>query len=152
MLYRSLLYSFLALPVISVAGTTVYTDSAHLPVNPPLMYRLCCSTGHSNCRMLSARCRLTLKPLRWPFVSTCSLLNGSLHRLTLQNVTAVTHARSLGLKNIRRWCSMTGKWCTAPPMWHRLNDSGVREGSHDGSANTTLCRCSAAVYGDRLCG
>ena len=35
MLYRSLLYSFLALPVISVAGTTVYTDSAHLPVNLP---------------------------------------------------------------------------------------------------------------------
>ncbi|EEV6991276.1 TIGR03757 family integrating conjugative element protein [Escherichia coli] len=34
-MYRSLLYSFLALPVISVAGTTVYTDSAHLPVNPP---------------------------------------------------------------------------------------------------------------------
>ena len=57
-MYRKLLYSFLALPVISVAGTTVYTDSAHLPVNPPLMYRLCCSTGHSNRRMLfSARCR-----------------------------------------------------------------------------------------------
>ncbi|KQJ37453.1 TIGR03757 family integrating conjugative element protein [Escherichia coli] len=34
-MYRKLLYSFLALPVISVAGTTVYTDSAHLPVNPP---------------------------------------------------------------------------------------------------------------------
>ena len=34
-MYRSLLYSFLALPVISVAGTTVYTDSAHLPVNTP---------------------------------------------------------------------------------------------------------------------
>ncbi len=33
-MYRKLLYSFLALPVISVAGTTVYTDSAHLPVNP----------------------------------------------------------------------------------------------------------------------
>ncbi|CAD6179885.1 TIGR03757 family integrating conjugative element protein [Escherichia coli] len=34
-MYRKLLYSFLALPVISVAGTTVYTDSAHLPVNLP---------------------------------------------------------------------------------------------------------------------
>ncbi|EFN7177337.1 TIGR03757 family integrating conjugative element protein [Escherichia coli] len=34
-MYRKLLYSFLALPVISVAGTTVYTDTAHLPVNPP---------------------------------------------------------------------------------------------------------------------
>ncbi|EFJ2946357.1 TIGR03757 family integrating conjugative element protein [Escherichia coli] len=34
-MYRNLLYSFLALPVISVAGTTVYTDSAHLPVNLP---------------------------------------------------------------------------------------------------------------------
>ncbi|EFH8602135.1 TIGR03757 family integrating conjugative element protein [Escherichia coli] len=34
-MYRSLLYSFLALPVISVAGTTVYTDSAHPPVNLP---------------------------------------------------------------------------------------------------------------------
>ncbi|HII1760757.1 TPA: DUF1525 domain-containing protein, partial [Escherichia coli] len=34
-MYRKLLYSFLTLPVISVAGTTVYTDSAHLPVNPP---------------------------------------------------------------------------------------------------------------------
>ncbi|MFP3759366.1 TIGR03757 family integrating conjugative element protein [Escherichia coli] len=34
-MYRSLLHSFLALPVISVAGTTVYTDSAHLPVNTP---------------------------------------------------------------------------------------------------------------------
>ena len=31
-MYRKLLYSFLALPVISVAGTTVYTDSAHPPV------------------------------------------------------------------------------------------------------------------------
>lgn len=87
-MYRKLLYSFLTLPVISVAGTTVYTDSAHLPVNPPLMYRLCCSTGHSNCRMLLVRCRLILKPLRRLFVSTCSLLNGSLYRLTLQNVTA----------------------------------------------------------------
>lgn len=34
-MYRKLLYSFLALPVISVAGTTVYTDSAHPPVNLP---------------------------------------------------------------------------------------------------------------------
>ncbi|HHN6603945.1 TPA: TIGR03757 family integrating conjugative element protein [Escherichia coli] len=34
-MYRNLLYSFLALPVISVAGTTVYTDSAHPPVNLP---------------------------------------------------------------------------------------------------------------------
>lgn len=34
-MYRMLLYSFLALPVISVAGTTVYTDSAHTPVNLP---------------------------------------------------------------------------------------------------------------------
>ncbi|EEW1745587.1 TIGR03757 family integrating conjugative element protein [Escherichia coli] len=34
-MYRNLLYSFLALPVISVAGTTVYTDSEHPPVNLP---------------------------------------------------------------------------------------------------------------------
>ncbi len=34
-MYRKLLYSFLALPVISVADTTVYTDSAHPPVNLP---------------------------------------------------------------------------------------------------------------------
>ena len=34
-MYRKLLYSFLTLPVISVAGTTVYTDSAHPPVNLP---------------------------------------------------------------------------------------------------------------------
>ena len=34
-MYRKLLYSFLALPVISVAGTTVYTDSAHPLVNLP---------------------------------------------------------------------------------------------------------------------
>ncbi|HAW4257112.1 TPA: TIGR03757 family integrating conjugative element protein [Escherichia coli] len=34
-MYRKLLYFFLALPVISVAGTTVYTDSAHPPVNLP---------------------------------------------------------------------------------------------------------------------
>lgn len=34
-MYRNLLYSFLALPVISVASTTVYTDSAHPPVNLP---------------------------------------------------------------------------------------------------------------------
>lgn len=34
-MYRKLLYSFLALPMISVAGTTVYTDSAHPPVNLP---------------------------------------------------------------------------------------------------------------------
>ncbi|HAY0228630.1 TPA: TIGR03757 family integrating conjugative element protein [Escherichia coli] len=32
-MYRMLLYPFLVLPVMSVAGTTVYTDSAHLPVN-----------------------------------------------------------------------------------------------------------------------
>ncbi|HCQ4574183.1 TPA: TIGR03757 family integrating conjugative element protein [Escherichia albertii] len=32
---RKLLYSFLALPVMSVAGTTVYTDSAHPPANLP---------------------------------------------------------------------------------------------------------------------
>ena len=34
-MYRKQLYFFLALPVISVAGTTVYTDSAHPPVNLP---------------------------------------------------------------------------------------------------------------------
>lgn len=34
-MYRKLLYSFLALPVISLAGTTVYTYSAHPPVNLP---------------------------------------------------------------------------------------------------------------------
>lgn len=85
-MYRSLLYSFLALPVISVAGTTVYTDSAHLPVNPPPDVQVVLLDGPQ--QLQAACCRLTLKPLRLLFVSTCSPLNGRLHRLTLQNVTA----------------------------------------------------------------
>ena len=43
---------FFALPVISAAGTTVYTDSAHLPVNPPPDVQVVLLDGHSNCRML----------------------------------------------------------------------------------------------------
>ncbi len=34
-MHRMLLCSLLSLPVTVVAGTTVYTDSAHRPVNPP---------------------------------------------------------------------------------------------------------------------
>ena len=37
-------------------------------------------------------------------------------------------------------------------MWHRLNDSGVREASHDGSANTTLCWRIFVVDSDCFCG
>lgn len=88
-MYRNLLYSFLALPVISVAGTTVYTDSAHPPVNLPPEVQVVLLDGPQQLQdAFSARCRLTLKPLRLLFVSTCSPLNGRLHRLTLQNVTA----------------------------------------------------------------
>ncbi len=88
-MYRKLLYSFLALPVISVAGTTVYTDSAHLPVNPPPDVQVVLLDGPQQLQdAFLVRCRLTLKPLRRLSVSTCSFLNGSLYRLTLQNVTA----------------------------------------------------------------
>ncbi|EFA5471456.1 TPA: TIGR03757 family integrating conjugative element protein [Escherichia coli] len=34
-MYRMFLYSFLSLPAMAVAGITVYTDTANLPVNPP---------------------------------------------------------------------------------------------------------------------